>query len=258
MFNFFKSNRNYEPLNKELRKYFEANFLWLMQEFPKPKIENLKILTPTTSDFPIKWNSSHENAMEVLNIVCSNMQINPNEIELDFYDNGPKEIDMGTSVIFIESDPENPEAAGLYHHKKIGGKHKISLDQALLKNPDCLIATIAHELSHVKLLGEKKLEQNDEMLTDFATVFFGVGIFNANCAFQFYNQNDSWGYSNLGYLKIEEWAYALALLAFIRKEDEPHWKQFLSKSIKKDFEKCLSYMIENEAEIFKIEEDDLL
>ena len=255
MFNFLKPNKKYEPLDKELRKCFEYNLLWLMQAFPDTKIEERKILTPTPSDFPIKWNRSRENAIEALNVICNNMNLDPNEIELDFYNNGLKEFNMGTSVIFLESDPENPDAAGLYHHEKVDGKYSISLDEALLEKPESLIATIAHELSHVKLLGEKKLEQNDEMLTDFTTVFFGLGIFNANCAFQFYKQNDRWGYSNLGYLKIEEWAYALALFAFIRHEDEPQWKAFLSKTIKSDFEKCLSYMIENEEEIFKFDDE---
>src|SRR5690554_1941141 len=184
MFNFLKSNKKYEPLDKELRKYFENNFLWLMQEFPEPKIEERRILTPTISDFPIQWNKSKDNAIEALKIICSNMYLDPNEIKVDYYDNGLKEINMGTSVIFLESDPENPEAAGLYHHEKVDGKYSISLDEALLERPDSLIATIAHELSHVKLLGEKKLDQNDEMLTDFTTVFFGLGIFNANCSFQ--------------------------------------------------------------------------
>lgn len=255
MFNFLKSNKKYEPLDQKLRKYFENNFLWLMQEFPEPKIEERRILAPTASDFPIKWNKSRGNAIEALNIICSNMQLDPNEIKLNFYDNGLTEIDMGTSVIFMESDPDNPEAAGLYHNEKVDGKYSISLDEALLEKPDRLIATIAHELSHVKLLGENKLEQNDEMLTDFTTVFFGLGIFNANCAFQFYNQTDRWGHSNLGYLKIDEWAYALALFAFIRYEDEPQWKQFLSKTVKSDFEKCLKYMIDNEEEIFKFDDE---
>ena len=257
MFNFLKSNKKYEPLDKELRKYFENNFLWLMQEFPEPKIEERKILTPTASDFPVKWNKNRENAIDVLKIICNNMQLDPNEIKLDFYDNGLKEIDTGASVIFTEQDPDSPEAAGLYHHEKVDGKYSISLDEALLERPDSLIATIAHELSHVKLLGEKKLEQNDEMLTDLAAVFFGLGIFNANCAFQFYNQVDRWGHSSLGYLKIDEWAYALALFAFIRHEDEPEWKQFLSATIKSDFEKCLSYMIKNEEEIFKFDDENL-
>ncbi|MBD8487337.1 hypothetical protein IFO69_01115 [Echinicola sp. CAU 1574] len=254
MFNFLKSNKKYEPLNWELRKYFENNFLWLLQEFPKPKIEDRKILTPTSEHFPIKWNKSKDNAFDAHRIICENMQIDPSKVELDFFDNGLKEIDMGTSMIFVESDPENPEAAGLFHHEKEDGKYSVSLDEALLAKPDHLIATIAHELAHVKLLGVKKLNQNDEMLTDFTTVFFGLGIFNANSAFQFYNQSDRWGYSNLGYLKTDEWAYALALFAFIRQEDDPEWKQYLSKTIKKDFDKCLRYMIDNEEEVFKFDD----
>lgn len=256
MFNFLRSNKKYVPLEKELRKYFENNFLWLMQEFPEPKIEERKILTPTIEDFPIKWNKTKENAFEVLNVVCKNMQIDPTAIELDFHENGIKEIDIGSSVIFMEPDPENPEAAGLYQNEKVEGRYRISLDETLIEKPETLIATIAHELSHVKLLGEKQLDQNDEMLTDFTTVFFGLGIFNANSAFQFYNQPDRWGYSNLGYLKIEEWAYALALFAFIRHEDDPEWKQYLSKTIKSDFEKSLRYMIDNEEEIFKFDDEN--
>ena len=255
MFNFLRSNKKYEPLDKTLRKYFENNFLWLMQEFPEPKIEDRRILTPTISDFPIRWNNSRGNAIDAIKIICSNMNLDPNEIKVDFYNNGLKEINLGTSVIFLESDPENPEAAGLYHNEKVDGKYIIALDEAIVERPDSLIATIAHELSHIKLLGEKKLDQNDEMLTDFTTVFFGLGIFNANCAFQFYNKIDRWGHSKLGYLTIDEWAYALALLAFIRHEDEPEWKNFLSKTVKSNFEKCLSYMIDNEEEIFKFDDE---
>jgi hypothetical protein len=178
------------PIDKELRKYFEHCILWLVQEFPEPKIEERKVLTPTLQDFPIQWNKSEDNALDALRIICSNMQIDQNEIEIDFYDNGIKEIDMGTSVIFLEADPKNPQPAGWYHREKANDKFRISLDKALLQKPDCMIATIAHELAHVKLLGEKKLDQNDESLTDFAKVFFGLGIFNANTAFQFYNQTD--------------------------------------------------------------------
>lgn len=229
-----------------------------MQEFPEPDIEDRKILTPTPEHFPITWNNNENSALEVevLEIICKNMQIDHSEIELDFFENGIKEINMGSSVIFLESAPDSFEPAGLYHTEKINGKFNISLDQALLEEPDILIATMAHELAHVKLLGEKKLKENDEMTTDLATVFFGLGIFNANAAFQFYNQSDRWGHSSLGYLSTEEWAYALALLAFIRNEDEPHWKNHLSKSILSDFERSLQYMIDHEEEIFNNEEEE--
>jgi hypothetical protein len=256
MFNFLKSNKKREPLNLELRKYFENNLLWLMQEFPDPHIDDRRILTPTVQDFPINWNKSEDNAFEALKIVCGNMQIDSNEIELDFFNNSLREINMGASTIFLEANPENPEASGLYHPEKVNGKFHVSLDRALLGDPDDLVAVIAHELAHVKLLGGNILDENDEMLTDFATVFFGLGIFNANVAFNFYNRSDRWGYSGVGYLKVDQWAYALALYAFIRSEDEPEWKQFLSSSVKWDFENCLQYMLENEDEIFKFDDEE--
>ncbi len=84
MFNFLKSKKKYEPLNNELRKYFENNLLWLMQEFPEPAVEERKILKPTTDDFPITWNKSHDNAFEALKIICGNMQIDYSQVELVF------------------------------------------------------------------------------------------------------------------------------------------------------------------------------
>jgi len=254
MFNFLKSNKK-EPLDYERRKYFENNLLWLIQEFPKPGIEDRQVICPTPENFPIQWNASEENANAACRIICENMQLNHNEIELDFYDNGMQEIDMGTSVIFMENHPEDSIAAGLYHHERNEeGKYQVSIDQALLEAPDNLIATLAHELVHVKLLGEKKLDFNDEMLTDFATVFFGLGIFNANTAFQFHSGYDRWGYKSMGYLSIEEWAYALALFAFIRHEDNPLWSKHLAKPVLNEFNKSMDYMLKNEGEIFNFNE----
>lgn len=254
MFSFLKSRKSFEPLNYELRKYFEANFLWLNGEFPEPKVEDRKILIPNERDFPFAWKSTEENAFQVLEIVSRQMDLDHNQIEMAFYDTGVRSVSFGISKIFLNSDPEHPEPAGLYHRDSPEGKHHISIDRALLKRPDSLVATIAHELAHIKLLGENRIETNDEMLTDLTTVFFGLGIFNANSAFYFHKTTNEWSYGWAGYLKIEEWAYALALLAFIRYEDNPEWAGYLSKTVRGDFEKSLRYMKDNEEEIFRLDD----
>ena len=253
MFSFLKPKK-YEPLDYKQRKYFENNLLWLIQEFPEPKIEERQILLPSEDDFPIKWTGEQETAYKALNIVCTKMQVNPEDIELNFYKNASNNLNAGSSIIFTQNHPDSTSAAGFYHHEKEDGKFQISLEEGLLNEPQSLIATIAHELAHVKLLGGNKLEVNDEMLTDFTTVFFGLGIFNANTAFQFYQQSDQWGHRSSGYLKIDEWAYALALFAFIRYEDKPEWRRYLSKTITRDFDRSLRYMIDNEKEIFDFED----
>jgi len=104
MFNIFNSGKKFEPLNYEGRKYFEGNLLWLMEVFPERLIETGKILTPTPNDFPIKWNNSESNAVESLKIICSNMLLDFNSIEITFFENAPREIDLGSSVIFLEGE----------------------------------------------------------------------------------------------------------------------------------------------------------
>lgn len=255
VFNLFKTKKEFNLLNEDKRKYFENNLLWFIQEFPEPKFENRILLLPNSDDFPITWNLTRRNAIDALNIICNNMQINPSDIKIDFYNNINKEVNAGGTILFLQNDPKNSEAAGMYHSKNENGKYQISIDEDLLKRPDALIGTIAHELSHVKLLGEKQLEHNDEYLTDFACVFFGLGIFAANSAFQFYQQVDRWGYSKIGYLSIEEWAYALALYSFAKGENKPDWTKYLTKTLRKDFERCMNYMLSNESDIFKINEE---
>lgn len=51
-----------------------------------------------------------------------------------------------------------------------------------LDEPEHMIATLAHEIAHIKLLGENRMEENDEIMTDLKTLFFGLGVFNANAA----------------------------------------------------------------------------
>lgn len=251
---FFKSNRIYEPLNYDLRKYFENNILFLKESFPSPSLDKRKVFILSENDFPIEWNNSKENAISIFKIVSENMQIDFDSIEIDFYTEGMTELNVGGSTILLENDEEHKFSAGLYFDKNEKEKYEISINEVYLNNPEVLIGTIAHELSHIKLLGEKEMEENDEYLTDLATVFFGFGVFGANSSFQFSQESDRWSYSSTGYLNYDEWAYCLALFAFLRYEENPYWSNYLNPTVKKEFQKCLKYMIDNEEQIFDFEE----
>jgi hypothetical protein len=86
--NLFSTKKTYEPLDYEWRKYFENNILCLNEDFPEPTLDKRKVFCPIETDFPIKWDNSKENVFEIVKIVSQNMQINPNEIEINFYDEG--------------------------------------------------------------------------------------------------------------------------------------------------------------------------
>lgn len=244
------------PLDAERRHYFEHNLLWLKHTFPKPTIHKRKVYSPIASDFPIDWKKREETAHDLLSIVCKAMNIHPLEIQLEFFSNGRKMVDMGSYFEIVNSEPNTFEAAGEYFGKNENGKYLVALEEGLLQFPDNLIATLIHELAHVKLMGHAKMDYNDEMLTDLTTVFFGFGIFNANTAFQFNRSNEGWSWRDLGYLKIDEWAYALALYACFRKESNPEWVQHLNPTIKKLFKKSTEYIYAYEDMVFQSEKQE--
>lgn len=114
-----------------------------------------------------------------------------------------------------------------------------------------MYAVIEYKLCNVKLLGELNLDFNDELLTDLTTVFFGLGIFNANDSFRFYQNTNNWGHQSTGYLTSNEWSYSLALFTYSQGNMNPEWKVYLNKTIRKDMERCLSWIEKNEDELCK-------
>lgn len=141
-------------------------------------------------------------------------------------------------------------AAGLYFDKNEQGKYDILIEKKNLTDPENLTATLAHEFSHIKILGEKRLDFNDEQLTDLTPVVFGLGIFNANSAYKEWKSFDSYGHNSIGYLKQREWGYALALYAFFRQEENPDWIKFLTPNIKSDVKKSLDFIYANTDKVF--------
>lgn len=226
------------PVHQQTRVWLENSFLTLLNIFGEQVTLQRKVLTPEHTDFPINFDGSERAAAETLMIVATQMDISPENITLDFYDENLRRITDGT-----------PD--GMYWGKGTSDKFEISIARALLDEPEEMIATLAHELAHVKLLGEEKMSENDELITDLATIFFGLGVFNANTAFQTFNDAKKFGWSRSGYLSQMEWGYGLALFAYIRQEFEPDWADYLCTNVKGDFFRGLRFITDNEDLIFK-------
>ena len=235
---FNKKYPNRCPVSYDSRIWLEKSFSLLFDIFDKEKIKQTKILIPHHSNFPIKYNGDTQTAFDTLKIVAEQMEVEFDEIQLNLYDEGVNAISTGSpwgGRIFLNSDNNDKGSAGLYWGKQADNKYHIGLERRKLTQPEIMVATLAHELAHIKLLGENKIEANDEKLTDLTTVIFGIGIFNANAAFQTIRSIDSSGWRKMGYLTQMEWGYALSLLAYIRDEKTPNWIEYLTLNVKGDF-----------------------
>jgi hypothetical protein len=239
----FGKKKPQAPILENNRIWIGERFGWLFHEFKDIPIEDRKIYLPLKEDFPVKFEDNPNTAEEVVRIVANAMSIEFDKLKLHTFSNGIREFNFGTSRLF--TGVEESGAAGTYMEDE-DGFFNISIDRALLSDGETLIATVAHELAHVKLLGEKRIEENDEELTDLTTVFFGFGLFNANCSSKFKSNIGSWGYSALGYLAQNEWGYALAILAYCRGESEPAWIEYLNKQSQSDFKNSMEWILANE------------
>lgn len=249
MFRFFrKPERAQCPIHEKNRIWMEKEFRWLIREFGREQIMSRKVLRPVAEDFPIKFDSSENDALALLPIVAKQMEVNPLKIDLGFYDQKLIEFSSDAGRIFSQEAPGESYSAGLFHTKKIDGKYVIKIEAAQLKNTENLVATLAHEIAHVKLF-EKGIKDNDESLTDLIPVIFGLGIFNANASFRFYTNSDSWGYQRQGYLSQPEWGHALTMFARIRGERAPEWVKYLSSNVKSDFRKSMRFLVDHEVRV---------
>jgi hypothetical protein len=153
-------------------------------------------------------------------------------------------------------------AAGLYtqhegeqdgHRGKEKWRMVVAVRSTQLTDPMALVATIAHELGHVILLGGKLIDPDtpdQEPLTDLLTVFLGLGIFTANSAVRFQQFQDErkqgWSMQRLGYLPEEVFGYALAKFAAERNEDRPDWVRHLSTDVRAYYKRSRDYLGRNQ------------
>ncbi|ELR72436.1 hypothetical protein C900_01519 [Fulvivirga imtechensis AK7] len=195
-------------------------------------------------DFNWHFKGGEDDAHHVLRQVCQVMGVDANRLHLVFYSE-PGQIEFSEGL--ISQQGHYLSTAGKYVEFE-NGLIEIMIEEKQLKNPTSLIATIAHELMHVRLLGDRMIEENDEYLTDLGALVYGFGVFVANAAVVKMNtwsgiSHTGWQVSGgAGYLHYKVQAFALALLANYKGEQEPEWIDFLEEDVKKTYRQSRKYI----------------
>jgi tetratricopeptide (TPR) repeat protein len=141
-------------------------------------------------------------------------------------------------------------AVGLYQDKD--GRAVVQIEESQFDEPLSLVATFAHELAHVLLLGEHRLkgdEEDGERVTDLLAVFLGFGVFLANSAAQsnvFLGLVEGRESSRLGYLSDTELAYALAIVAWLHYEGMPAWANLLRPNVREPMLEGIRWLTEED------------
>ena len=233
------------PVSPEEREWVDSSLDWLLETFGEERFQQVTVVLPTPEFFPQEWDGTPACARIALKQVCRYMRVDPERIELRFFEEGlPAEVRRALPLW----EERTSGAAGLYQE---GRKQKviISINREQLREPESLIATLAHELGHVLLLADGKISPTAadmEPMTDLITVFLGMGIFTANSAIQYRTftdvQESGWSISRQGYLSEELWAYALARFTRMQGEPRPGWIKHLTVNVRAYMKESLRYL----------------
>ncbi|MEU4424005.1 hypothetical protein AB0F81_25525 [Actinoplanes sp. NPDC024001] len=221
------------------QQWIETSLDWMVAEFGRDRLLGTVVL-PTDDFFPGTYRAGRDDVRSVLGIVCAHMGVDPARITLEHYADDEDAAELAAHV------PLSSRSSGAAGHFRIrDGRAIVAVDDAQAAAPMALVATIAHELGHVLLLGDGRItpERRDhEPLTDLLTVFFGLGIFSANSAFAFAQDTGSYRTSRLGYLTEPMYGYALARYAWLRGEKDPSWARFLDTNPRTYLKRGLRYL----------------
>lgn len=229
------------PVPPDRKAWIESGLNWLGEQFG-PRMLTRAVVLPTPEYFPDPYDNSPRAAEAIFERVCRYMEVPRERVVLTWFVNDetvPRHLREGRSQ----------GAAGLYGDDGSPGPKVIELEESLLADPTALVGTMAHELAHVHLLGDRRLSHDSpdhEPLTDLLTVLYGLGLFTANSVLRESHWKDGaysgWSVGRQGYLTGPEYGYAFALVARARNEPNPAWAPHLRPDVRSPLKAGLRYL----------------
>ena len=242
------------PVSEKERLWVDEGFVRLEAMLGRERLLEATVVLPDTEHFPDAFDRSEASVETLVHRICEYMQVDPTRIKLEIFPDEAGEL-RENSLWSIQTN----RPAGIYFgHESVmeeDGRVVIALKSSVLKDPIVLVATAAHELGHLILLGDGHIDRSTpdhEPMTDLLMVFLGLGVFTANSAarFQHYDHGGgwhSWSMRRLGYLQQEVYGYALAKFAAERGESNPTWARHLSTNVRAYFKRSLAWLTKHAA-----------
>lgn len=245
------------PISDEDRQWTDEGFRRLERLVGRRRMLEAKVVLPTAGDFPDPYDKAALAAERLFHRVCAYMQVSGGRVQLEIFDDETEEL---REILPYWHGDEGQRAAGIYlnhgndsNRSEEGKPMVVAIRSTQLKDPLALVATMAHELGHVILLGGGLLNptttSDHEPMTDLLTVFLGLGIFTANSAARFKQYQDErrqgWSMQRLGYIPEQVHGYALAKFAMERGEGKPDWAKHLSTNVRSYFKQSRRWLQQN-------------
>lgn len=241
------------PVEPRTQRWIESSLRWCAGEFGTEVLIR-DVVLPSAAFLPASYAATDEQIEALVRRACLLMMVDPAAVTVDPFDSRAGQA--------AGLHPPRRRAVGHFHMED--GRAVVGLDRSETTDPAYLTAIVAHELGHVRLLGEGRIttaRADHEQLTDLLTVYCGFGIFTTNAALRYAKSSRGWsvhplgdldertlnaarndGYSTLGYLSEHELAYALACYCWLRGDTDPAWISYVDVGPRATLKQGLAYL----------------
>jgi hypothetical protein len=237
------------PVSDEERQWIDGGIRRLERLLGRRRMLECKVALPTPEYFPDRYDGTEASLQAMFCRVAERMQVDLTRVELEVF------TDSGRAPSLVPYDGGEFSSAGGLYRREGAERMVVAINSTQFDDPVALVATLAHELGHVILLGPGLVEHDEpdmEPLNDLLTVFLGFGVFNGNSVFQFQQFADyrqqGWSTRRLGYLSEQQFGYALARFATERGERDPAWARYLNTNVGSYWKRSMAWIRENRGE----------
>lgn len=243
------------PCDPAAKAWVENRLAWLSEQFPESALNSKPVVLPTAEFFPDAYDRSPRAVRCLLDRVCRYMDVAPDSVAMELTAETP-------SFWLVNDEGMSLPTGNAGTFQEAENRFIIRINEAGLDNPMELVGTIAHELAHVLLLGQRRCAPDDydnELLTDLAAVHLGLGIFLANVPRNWDGQYSQWPGSHLRkpeYMTPPMFGWALAHLAWFQGGGRPPWARYLNSSAKANFSQGLRYLLATADSTFRPKQAD--
>jgi hypothetical protein len=235
MFGLFKPK---PPISVTWKAWTEQRMQWLAERLGARRILEAPVLLPTDEFFPGEFNGEAADVQRLLTQLGEHTKVNTSRLKIEV---GDDERTQGAAVLIDDSG----EQTILHVHESIAGDRKKLLDH------------FARTLAYEALLREGQLTGEDhdtQIVCDLFPVFLGAGPLSANRATaKSCRGGGTWQWWNIGeqnQLPPHALGYALALFAWVRREDGAGLTRHLSPDVADVMKEGLRYLKKTEDSLF--------
>lgn len=227
------------PLDPITRGWLEKRWRWLTDEFGESILLDAPHVLPTAEFFPDRYDASDEGAEVIGRRICDYMNVAADLVDFEFYS------DRAMPGLVDGRGKPLGSAAGTFSN---GTRFRIRIERSQLQRPMTLAGTLAHELSHARLVGDQRIDRDcfdHELTTDLNVVFHGLGIFLANVPRHWESDTRRWPGTDQPaptYMTGPMLAYAMALRCCQRMESLPAWRKHLKPWARAEFKSAYRFL----------------